>query len=349
MSELASKPSTPGRVGGRDRLVDRYDAILLDLDGTVYRGERALPAAEDAIAAIRNAGTAIRFVTNNASRAPAEVASLLNAMGIPADPAEVSTSGRTAAAMVAERLDPGAEVLVLGTEALAEEARAVGLQPVRDARPSVAAVLQGMSPDIGWRDLAEACLVLRAGALWVASNTDLTLPTERGELPGNGAMVAALSAATGREPVVAGKPQAPLLVEAAELAGANHPLVVGDRLDSDVAGAVAAGFDVLLVLTGAGRPADLLATPPEGRPRYVAADLSAITEPARHLELADRPEWHIHADGVLAVSWRGGAAVPDPVDLLRALGAAGGDGRIRGEDDTTRTALAELGLPGTLT
>jgi HAD superfamily hydrolase (TIGR01450 family) len=274
------------------RLLDRYDGVLLDLDGTVYRGPLAIPGAVHAVQAVRRAGRAVGYVTNNASRSPAEVAAQLTALGFDADPEHVITSSQAGAALLAERLAEGDAVLVVGTQALADEVRAVGLTAVRRAAaledgppPAVRAVVQGHSPTTCWADLAEACLAIRAGALWVACNVDPTLPTERGELPGNGSMVAALRTATGQEPLIAGKPQRRLLDQAAQRLSLRSPLVVGDRLDTDIAGASAAGMDALLVLTGVSRPAELRTVPPHLRPRYVAADLTALLRPAEQSEL----------------------------------------------------------------
>ena len=139
-------------------------------------------------------------------------------------------------------------------------------------------MVQGLSKDTGWRDLAEACVAIRAGALWVACNVDPTLPTERGPLPGNGSLVTALRAATSSEPVIAGKPATPLLDEAQKSADARNPLVIGDRLDTDIAGAVAAGMDSLLVLTGVATAQDLLDAPEDMRPTFVAHDVEAVAE-----------------------------------------------------------------------
>jgi HAD superfamily hydrolase (TIGR01450 family) len=224
------------------------------------------------------------FVTNNASRAPEAVAAHLSELGIPADVDDVVTSAQAAARLVAERVPPGSTVLVLGTEALADQARQAGLEPVRrtdDDHPP-AAVLQGIAPETAWTDLAEACVALRAGALWVAGNLDTTLPTPRGQLPGNGALVAALRAATGLEPLVAGKPEPALHAESVARTSAAHPLVVGDRLDTDILGAVRAGADSLLVMTGVVDVAALLAAPRGTRPSFVAPDLRAL--------MADQPE-----------------------------------------------------------
>ena len=165
---------------------------------------------------------------------------------------------------------------VIGTESLADEINAVGLQPVRRFSDAPVAVVQGHSPETGWSDLAEAALAIRAGALWVAANVDQTLPTERGLLPGNGSMVAALRAATDAEPQVAGKP-APALMEDALARGDFHaPLVVGDRLDTDIAGANAADLPSLMVLTGVNSARDAVFAVPEQRPTYIAHDLRAL-------------------------------------------------------------------------
>ncbi|GLZ34552.1 acid sugar phosphatase [Lentzea sp. NBRC 105346] len=257
-----------------ETLLDRYDALLIDLDGTVYRGGQAVPGAAEAVAEARTKGAGIRFVTNNASRSPQSVAAHLNELGFETAEDEVSTSAQAGAAMVAERVPPGTKVLVLGTSALVAEIAARGLEPVTTA--DAEAVVQGLSQDLGWRELAEACVAIRNGALWVACNVDRTLPTERGLLPGNGAMVAALKAATDAEPLVAGKPATPLLEQAAKSLGAHRPLVVGDRLDTDIAGAVNAGMDSLLVLTGVSTRAEADALPEEWRPTYVGADLSVL-------------------------------------------------------------------------
>jgi glycerol-1-phosphatase len=333
-------------------LLDRYDGLLLDLDGTAFRGATALPGAVDAVRQASASGRAVCFVTNNASRSAAEVAANLTRLGFDADPRHVMTSAEAGAALLAERLPAGEAVLVVGTEALADEVRAAGLTPVRtaDGRPS--AVVQGHSPHTCWSDLAQACLALRAGALWVACNVDPTLPTERGELPGNGAMVAALRAATGRQPEVAGKPGRRLLDQATQRIGARRPLVVGDWLDTDIAGARAAGLASLLVLTGVTDAAALLAAPRGLRPAFVAADLTGLHEPAERSRVGPRPPWQVAiAEGraKLASGEGAGAGTGDPVDALRALCAAWwpiGEGplEVHAADEAAHGALAVLGL-----
>ncbi|MEV6912212.1 HAD-IIA family hydrolase [Amycolatopsis sp. NPDC051071] len=326
-----------------DALSAGYDAVLFDLDGTVYHGSTVVPGAPEALRALRDHGTAVRFVTNNASKAPAEVSAHLEALGLPAVPEEVHTSSQAAAALLGERLPQGAVVLVVGTESLSAEIASAGLRTVREAGPDVAAVVQGHSPDNTWAALAEACLAIRAGALWVATNVDATLPTERGLLPGNGSMVAALRHATGLEPLVAGKPAPLLFTTAAKDAGAERALVVGDRLDTDIEGAVAAGIDALCVMTGVADALSLLNATPEERPRYLAQDLSGLSTRADLLEVGPKDGWRVTAQGdVLEAEGEG-----DSLDLLRALCAVAwetGITEVRGVGDTARAALGELRL-----
>lgn len=330
-------------------LLDAHDALLLDLDGTVYRGGTAIPGAPEAVAAAKQRGRALRYVTNNASRAPEAVAQHLRELGFPADVREVSTSSQAAAAVLADKLDPGAPVLVVGAEALRAEVRAVGLRVVESAADSPVAVVQGHSPETGWAQLAEACIAIRGGAYWLASNVDATLPTERGLLPGNGSMVAALRTATGLAPEVAGKPEPTQLVLAAESAGASAALVVGDRLDTDIAGASAAGLPALVVLTGVATPEQLLTAVAEQRCGYISEDLGGLVAPVAHVEVSVRPGWRVEVDGdrvTLAGADEGG----EPLSALRSLcavwwGAGGGvPGTVTPVGDEAAAALRKLGI-----
>ena len=260
-------------------LCDAYDAALFDLDGVLYVGMEAVPHAAASVAAASAAGMRSAFVTNNASRRPAIVAEHLTELGIPADPADVVTSAQASVRLLRERVPPGACVLVLGADGLVAEVAGAGFEVTDVAGPDVRAVVQGYGPDTGMRQLSEAALALRAGAVWIAANTDSTLPSPRGPLPGNGALVAALQVATGREPLVAGKPEPALHVESVARVAAARPLVVGDRLDTDVLGAVRGCADSLLVLTGVVGLPELLSAPVGSRPTYVAFDLRGLLEP----------------------------------------------------------------------
>ncbi|MGH3872421.1 MAG: HAD-IIA family hydrolase [Pseudonocardiaceae bacterium] len=325
-----------------------YDAILLDLDGTVIRGLEPVPEAPEVVNELRKVGRTVLFITNNASRAPAEVAAHLTGLGVRTGSADVLTSGQAAVAMLAAQLPSGAAVLVVGTEALVGAVRSVGLRPVVAAAERPAAVVQGHSPETGWARLAEACLAIRCGALWIACNVDRTLPTERGLLPGNGAMVAALRAATDREPTVAGKPARPLLDTAVQRTGAQQPLVVGDRLDTDIAGARAAGLTSLLVLSGVADAATLLAAPPEQRPDHLGADLRALRGTLDKTRIQLRPGWRVDpVDGTLLLHSNGTSG--DPLDALRTLCAAWWAGHtgpveVRACDAAATAALVALGL-----
>lgn len=281
MSPPTTDAAVPAGAGLRaclEPLCRAYDAALLDLDGVLYLGPEPVREAAPAVAGARQAGMRTVFVTNNASRRPDSVAMHLTDLGVPTEPYDVVTSGQAAAHWLADRLPPGAPVLVVGTDALADEVAERGLRPVRTAE-GARAVVQGLSTTTDWEDLAEASVALRAGALWVAGNADSTYPSPRGPLPGNGALVAALRVATGREPVVVGKPAPELHAESVQRVGARRPLVVGDRLDTDVLGAVRAGADSLLVLTGITDRAALLAAPAGSRPSYVGHDLRALLAP----------------------------------------------------------------------
>lgn len=332
------------------RPLDGYDAVLLDLDGTVMRGAQPVAEAPDVVNELRQAGRVVQFMTNNASRAPEEVARQLATLGLPADPEDILTSGQVAASLLASLLPAGSAVLVVGTAALVTAVESVGLQPVHLASDQPAAVVQGHSPETGWAQLSEACLAIRGGAKWVACNVDRTLPTERGLLPGNGAMVAALRAATDREPAVAGKPARSMLDTAVERIGLQHPLVVGDRVDTDIAGARAAGLDALLVLSGVSDPVDTLAAPPEQRPTYLGADLRVLRGSLDETRIQPRPGWRVEFDqatGDLLLSSDGSSS--DPLDAVRTLcavwwGEHSGPVQVRPCDDAAAKALEAVGL-----
>lgn len=263
-------------------LVDGYDAVLLDLDGVVYVGPAAVPGAREAIDAVRARGHRVAYLTNNASRPAAVVAAHLRELGITLDDGDVVTAAQAAAKMVADHVEPGAAVLVVGGEGLIVALRDVGLRPVSTYGDAPTAVVQGFSPDVGWRLLNEGVQAVRAGLPWVASNLDLTIPTDTGIAPGNGLLVEVIRRVTGREPMVAGKPERPLVDEAVRRIGADRPLLVGDRLDTDITAAHRYGCDSLLVLTGVTSRADLTAELAAAlRPTYVGADLRALLEPGR--------------------------------------------------------------------
>lgn len=250
-----------------------YDCLFVDLDGVVYRGREAVPHA---VAALNDHPARKLYVTNNASRTPETVADQLAEYGLRAGADDVVTSAQAAAAHLATLLPPGAKVLVTGGDGLVRAVQENGLDPVHSA-DEADAVIQGYSPKLGWKDLAEASYAVARGIPWVASNTDMSVPTARGIAPGNGTFVAAVTSATGVTPIVTGKPHAPIMELARKRTEAQRPLVIGDRLDTDIAAAVAAGFDSLLVLTGVSGWQELVEMPAAQLPTRVAPDLRVLT------------------------------------------------------------------------
>ena len=265
-------------------LISRFDALLADLDGVVYAGPQAIPGAVESLLRLAGIGVGLGYVTNNASRSPAEVAQHLRELGAPAEDQQVVSSSQAAAELLASMLPAGARVLITGGEALAREIELAGLVPVRSEAEDPVAVVQGFHPEVGWKDLAEAAYVVAAGALWVATNTDMSIPQARGMAPGNGTLVAAVAAATGRQPLVAGKPEAPLFHAAAKRLAADRPLVVGDRLDTDILGGNNAGFATVAVLTGVDTRESILAARTLERPTFLINDLTDLYRPYPSIE-----------------------------------------------------------------
>jgi HAD superfamily hydrolase (TIGR01457 family) len=259
-------------------LHEAFDAALVDLDGVTYRGPDVVPEAPAALSAARDAGMSLVYVTNNASRTPRDVAAHLTSAGIPATPDQVFTAAQAAAAILADRFSAGARILVVGGAGLREAVEAVGMTIVESATDKPDAVVQGWSVDVGWRQLAEASYAAREGAYFLATNLDLTFPNERGFAPGNGSLVRVVATASGVEPQSAGKPEPAMYVRAAQRVGATRPLVVGDRLDTDLGGARAANFPGLLVLTGVSKAFDALLAAPGVRPSFIGESIAALGE-----------------------------------------------------------------------
>lgn len=327
-------------------LSEAYDTALLDLDGVVYAGGQAIDHAVEALGTARDGGMHLAYVTNNALRTPDAVAEHLTELGVPAEPADVITSAQAVARLIADQLPAGARVLVVGGEGLRVALRERGLRPVESADDEPVAVAQGYGgPDMAWGRFAEAAYAVNRGLPWFASNTDLTIPSARGIAPGNGAAVEVVRIATGAEPQVAGKPLPPMHRETVLRTGAQRPLVVGDRLDTDIEGAFNGGVDSLLVLTGVTDAAQLVAAKPEHRPTYVDADLRGL--------LTGQPEVTRAGEGFGCGGWtasvRGGQLVlegeGEALDGLRALCGAAWSGAGEGSCGLdVGKAVARLGL-----
>lgn len=254
--------------------------ILCDLDGVVYRAHEACPGAAEGLASARAAGVRILFMTNNASRPPQVVADQLTELGVPASVHEVLTASQVAAQVLATsrpELASGGLVLAVGGEGVALALRENGLIPCSPAEAAaglggpIEAVVQGYGAHVSVADLTEAAYAIRAGATWMATNDDATLPTDRGLAPGNGSLVAAVAHATGAAPTVVGKPHAPAYDVALRLLDLprEQVLMVGDRLDTDIVGARALGLPSALVLTGVSTRDEAETAPPTHRPDHV--------------------------------------------------------------------------------
>ena len=311
-----------------EALVKHYDCAMLDLDGVVYVGGAAVPGVPQLLENARAQGMTLAYVTNNASRTPQSVARHLTELGISAEAADVVTSAQAAAREMAALVPAGSKVQVVGGEGLREALRERGLQPVSSADDEPSGVVQGFSPTIGWAALAEGGYVLQRGVPWVASNLDVTIPTARGIAPGNGTFVDVLAAVASRRPdIVAGKPHRPLFDETVRRTSTQMPIVVGDRLDTDILGAVTCGADSLLVMTGVTDLHALCHADVGQRPNYVSWTLDglmtshACPQPAagggRHLG-----GWTVRVEGdVLVVAQQGGSID----DGLRAVAMAAWD------------------------
>ena len=189
---------------------------------------------------------------------------------------DVVTSAQAAARLLLDTVAEGSKVFLVGGDGLAEALCERGLEPVTEASGDVAAVVQGFGPDVPWKQVMEGAMLVRSGLPWVVSNTDMTIPTATGIGPGNGALVRLVQEFAERDPLVAGKPKPPLFEETLERVGGSRPLVVGDRLDTDIEGAVTMGWDSLLVLTGVTGLDALVRAAPAQRPTYLGADLGAL-------------------------------------------------------------------------
>jgi len=331
---------------GTETLCMTYDVALLDLDGVVYIGRDAVPGAITALRTAAAQGMRLSYVTNNAARPPSVVREHLLALGLTLTDDDVVTSSQAAASLLATHLPLGSLVAAVGGAGVAEALRTKGFRVVDLDDSGVQAVVMGYGPDVSWRDLAGAAFAIQAGAQFIATNTDRTIPTARGIAPGNGMLVQAVIEATGVTPQIAGKPQPTLFSEAVTRANAKRALVVGDRLDTDIEGAVNAGLDSLLVLTGVTSAREAVLAPARMRPTYVADDLKALMEVAP-MPVAFEAGWICGGWSAHVVHERSGPSVqvkphnslesPRSIDAVRAACAAAAA--------SADPVLAVVGLP----
>jgi glycerol 3-phosphatase-2 len=305
----------PERLGSSEQpLSASYDVAVLDLDGVVYVGPDAVAGAPEALNAAQESGMHLAFVTNNAARTPDTVGDHLRRLGVDAHDEDVVTSAQAAARLLAGDLEPGSKVFLIGGEGLDQALRERGLQPVTEPGEDVVGVAQGYGPDMPWSRVVAGAILVRDGLPWVVSNTDMTIPTAAGIGPGNGTLVDLVARYAERKPRVAGKPERALFEETITRVGGERPLVIGDRLDTDIQGAVTMGWDSLLVLTGVTGLRELVAAEQEHRPTYIAPDLETLAQPQPAPETEDGATtlggWTARTDdGRLRVEGEG--SVPD--------------------------------------
>jgi HAD superfamily hydrolase (TIGR01457 family) len=256
-----------------------YDTLLADLDGVVYEGKHAIIDSVESINSIAAAGIPVGYVTNNSSRKPETIADQLNEFGLSVKPEDIIGSALTGAELLSTLIPKGSKVLVVGGEGLRSRVAEFGFEVVDSANDKPAGVIQGFAPDVAWKHLAEAAFAIQNGAKWVATNSDWTLPQDRGLAPGNGTLVSAVHTAVGQLPVVAGKPEPAIFHTALKHFGSSNALFVGDRIDTDIVGANRAGIDAALVMTGVSTRKELLGIDPGGRPKYVLATLADLLKP----------------------------------------------------------------------
>ncbi len=258
------------------KVLEKFETLLLDLDGVIYEGSRAIVDAVESITTLKAKGVQVGYVTNNASRTSDAIAKQLRDFGLELDSEDVITSAQAGALLLKDLAPTGSKVLVVGGEGLRSNVSLAGFEIVESSKDSPAAVIQGFDPSVGWKQLAEASYAIQNGAKWVATNQDWTIPREEGLAPGNGTLVSAVHTAVGQLPVVAGKPEKAIFEAALSHFGTSSAIYVGDRLDTDVLGANRAGIGSALVMTGVTTRKELLAAKPDSRPAYILETLKDL-------------------------------------------------------------------------
>ncbi|MDY5589618.1 MAG: HAD-IIA family hydrolase [Arcanobacterium sp.] len=293
-----------------------HDVLLLDLDGTTYLGKIAAPNAPEALATAKSYGARTMYLTNNSGRAPEVVAAQLNELGIPTLARDVLNSSQVAVIVAEQLLPAGAPVLLVGAEGLRDAFEQSSLTVVQRAEDHPQAVIQGLNEQATWSDLSEAVLAIsKWKCVHIATNMDATIPKERGLMIGNGSFVACVQHATGSEPISCGKPEPLMFNVAVERTAARRPLAVGDRLNTDVAGANAAGIPCFHVLTGVASAGDILLAKPTERPRFLGVDLrdlNAIHPPVLPDPPADTDAHTWQCNGWLATVENGQLVITNP-------------------------------------
>lgn len=253
-----------------------YDNVIVDMDGTMWIGEDLIPGTDDAIAALRAEGKQLAFVTNNPRQTAEDYVTKMWAFGIQASASEVVTVGGATQHLLAETRQ-GRTAFVIGSPALQKHVADAGLRVLNgtDLRTKAEVVVVGGSDQWTYDDIRAAALSARRSGDLIATSLDPTYPMPDGFWPGTGAVVRAVEVASGQTATVVGKPEPQLVITALDRMGAGRTVLIGDRLDTDIAAAAKAHIDAALVLTGGATRKDA-ATAPEPKPVAVADTLAAL-------------------------------------------------------------------------
>jgi 4-nitrophenyl phosphatase len=255
-------------------------AFIFDMDGVLYRGRAPLPGVVDLFNALTLRGIPYLLATNNSMATPASYVLRMAEMGVEVTESQIQTSATATRDYLLGEIDPDSRILIVGMPALAEQIfTATSFQPVSDdPAEQIDAVVVGLDLKFTYAKLRRASDAIRDGAKYVATNADATLPHETGMQPGAGSVVAALSTASGRSPIVVGKPETLMMLKGIEQLGVRpeEAIMVGDRLDTDILSGNRAGLKTALVLTGVSQRPDLAHA--VVLPDYVFADLPALTQ-----------------------------------------------------------------------
>ncbi|GIV04999.1 MAG: sugar-phosphatase [Fimbriimonadales bacterium] len=260
-------------------LASRFETFVFDLDGVVYRGKQPLPHAIEVLNLLQDSGRQVFFLTNNSGATRQQYAEKLQAMGVEAHPEQFITSGWATALYLQRALEQGARLFVVGEPGLKQELCAAGFEVVESVEPNLpAAVVVGIDRTFNYERLAQAQYAILNGAWFIATNADATYPAEDRLLPGAGAIVAAIATATGHKPRIIGKPNPQILqpyIERGQIRP-EQTLLVGDRLDTDIALANLLHIPCALVLTGVSTREDVACAPLEQLPQWVLNDLGDL-------------------------------------------------------------------------
>jgi 4-nitrophenyl phosphatase len=254
--------------------------LIIDMDGVLWRGRTFLEGVPEFFSFLRTNSMPFLLVTNNSTATPMSVVDRMDCAGVQIDPAEVLTSSLATAAHLQQQFPSGTTIYAIGEDALKGALSAVGFR-LHDSADGVQAVVMGFDREISWTKMTEASIAIQSGALFVATNPDLSFPIERGQAPGAGAFIKAVQLTTGVEPLIIGKPEPRLFNLARERLGLSTEqiLALGDRLETDVLGAQHAGIAACLLLTGVTTSDQAEAS--TIKPNWIFDDLPSLT-----LELA---------------------------------------------------------------